>query len=156
MKGIKGKRRENEWEIWVRVTEHERHLTLRNEQGVVKGEMGIGFGWLDDGHWGSTWWDEHCMICYMLANWTPIEKLKINKKDILQLTRALITKADMQPPANQNKCAAHFSILYNMYSVSLKMKCWRSTGVAQSVQCLVSTQVMISESWDQALHRTPC
>ena len=32
MKGDKGERRENEWEISERVTEHERHLTLGNEQ----------------------------------------------------------------------------------------------------------------------------
>ena len=40
MKGNKEERRENEWEISERVTEHERHLTLRNEQGVVEGEVG--------------------------------------------------------------------------------------------------------------------
>ena len=40
MKRIKGKRRENEWEISVRVTAHERLLTLGNEQGVVEGEVG--------------------------------------------------------------------------------------------------------------------
>ena len=42
MKGNKGERRENEWEISVRVTEHERLLTLGNEQGVVEGEVGGG------------------------------------------------------------------------------------------------------------------
>ena len=36
VKGIIGERRENEWEISVRVTEHERLLTLGNEQGVVE------------------------------------------------------------------------------------------------------------------------
>ena len=40
----KGERRENEWEISVRVTEHERLLTLGNEQGVVEREMGRGLG----------------------------------------------------------------------------------------------------------------
>ena len=40
MKGNKGESRENEWEISVRVTEHERHLTLGNEQGVVEREVG--------------------------------------------------------------------------------------------------------------------
>ena len=44
MEGIKEERRENEWEISVRVTEHERLLTLGNEQGVVEGEMGRGWG----------------------------------------------------------------------------------------------------------------
>ena len=44
MKGIIGERKENEWEISVRVTEHERLLTLRNEQGVVEGEVGGGMG----------------------------------------------------------------------------------------------------------------
>ena len=33
VKGNKGERRENEWEISVRITEHERLLTLGNEQG---------------------------------------------------------------------------------------------------------------------------
>ena len=33
-------RRENEWEISVRGTEHERFLTLGNEQGVVEREVG--------------------------------------------------------------------------------------------------------------------
>ena len=44
MKGNKGERRENEWEISVRVTDHERPLTLGNEQGVVEGEVGGGVG----------------------------------------------------------------------------------------------------------------
>ena len=43
MKGNKGERRENEWEISERVTEHERHLTLGNEQRVVEGKcMAVG------------------------------------------------------------------------------------------------------------------
>ena len=44
MKGNKGERRENEWEISERVTEHERLLTLGNKQGVVEGEVGGGLG----------------------------------------------------------------------------------------------------------------
>ena len=44
MKGIKGEKRENEWEISVRETEHERPLTLGNEQGVVEREVGGGLG----------------------------------------------------------------------------------------------------------------
>ena len=44
MKGIIGERRENEWAISLRVTEHERLLTLGNEQGVVEGEVGGGVG----------------------------------------------------------------------------------------------------------------
>ena len=44
MKGNKEERRENEWEISERVTEHERLLTLGNEQGVVEGEVGGGWG----------------------------------------------------------------------------------------------------------------
>ena len=38
VKGIIGERRENEWEISERVTEHERLLTLGNELGVVERE----------------------------------------------------------------------------------------------------------------------
>ena len=44
MKGIKGERREKEWEISVRMTGHERLLTLGNEQGVVEREVGAGLG----------------------------------------------------------------------------------------------------------------
>ena len=44
MKGNKGERRENEWEISLRVINHERHLTLGNGQGVVEGEVGRGLG----------------------------------------------------------------------------------------------------------------
>ena len=44
MKGNKGERRENEWEISERGTEHERLLTLGNEQRVVEGEVGRGTG----------------------------------------------------------------------------------------------------------------
>ena len=42
MKGIIGERRENEWKKLERVTNHERYLTLGNEQGVVEGEVGGG------------------------------------------------------------------------------------------------------------------
>ena len=42
MKGIKGERRENEWEISERETEHEGLLTLGNKLGVVEGEVGWG------------------------------------------------------------------------------------------------------------------
>ena len=52
MKGIIGERRENEWEISERETEHEKLLSLGNEQGVVEREVGRGMGWLGDGHWG--------------------------------------------------------------------------------------------------------
>ena len=38
------KRRENEWEISERETEHERLLTLGNKQGVVEREVGRGVG----------------------------------------------------------------------------------------------------------------
>ena len=44
VKGIGGEERENEWEISVRVTEHEKLLTLGNEQGVVEGEVSKGLG----------------------------------------------------------------------------------------------------------------
>ena len=44
MKGNKGERRKNEWEISERETEHERLLTLGNELGVVEGEVGV-TGW---------------------------------------------------------------------------------------------------------------
>ena len=44
MKGNKGERRENEWEILVRETEHERLLTLGNEQGMVERKVGRGMG----------------------------------------------------------------------------------------------------------------
>ena len=44
MKGNKGKGEKNEWEISERETEHERLLTLGNEQGVIEREVG--------GRWG--------------------------------------------------------------------------------------------------------
>ena len=44
MKGNKGERRENEGEISERETEHERLLTLGNEQGVVEREVSGGLG----------------------------------------------------------------------------------------------------------------
>ena len=44
MKGNKGERRTNVWEISERETEHERLLTLGNEQGVVEREVGRGMG----------------------------------------------------------------------------------------------------------------
>ena len=46
MKGNKGERRENEWEISERVTAHERLLTLGTEQGVVGGKVGKGCDWV--------------------------------------------------------------------------------------------------------------
>ena len=44
MKGNKGERGKNEWEISERETEYERLLTLGNEQGVVEKEVGKGWG----------------------------------------------------------------------------------------------------------------
>ena len=44
MEGNEGERRENEWEISERVMEHDRLLTLRNEQEVVEREVGRGLG----------------------------------------------------------------------------------------------------------------
>ena len=44
MKGIKGERRENEWEKSGRETEHERLLILGNEQGMVEREVGRAMG----------------------------------------------------------------------------------------------------------------
>ena len=44
MNGIIGERRENEWEISERETEHERLLSIGNERGVVEGETGRGMG----------------------------------------------------------------------------------------------------------------
>lgn len=44
MKGNKRERGENEWEISERETEHERLLTLGNEQGVVEREWAEGGG----------------------------------------------------------------------------------------------------------------
>ena len=44
MKGNKGERRENDWEISEMETEHERLLTLGNKHGVVEREVGVGWG----------------------------------------------------------------------------------------------------------------
>ena len=68
MKGNKGERRKNEWEISERETGHERLLTLGNEQGVWKGRLAGGWGDWVRGTEVGTWWDEHWVLCYMLAN----------------------------------------------------------------------------------------
>ena len=47
-------RRKNEWEISERETEHERFLTLGNDQGVVEGEVGGGWGYWVTGTEGGT------------------------------------------------------------------------------------------------------
>ena len=57
-------------EILVRVTEHERHLTLGNEQGVVEREVGKGMGWLGDGHQGGH-----------LMEWALVIKLYVGKSN---------------------------------------------------------------------------
>ena len=44
MKGFIRERRENEWEISVTVTEHERLLTLGNKQEVMEREVGKRMG----------------------------------------------------------------------------------------------------------------
>ena len=44
MKGNKEERRKNEWELSEGETEHERLLTLGNEQRVVEEEVGRGWG----------------------------------------------------------------------------------------------------------------
>ena len=49
--------------ISVRVTKHERHLTLGNEQGVVEREVGGGGGDRVMGTEGGIWWDEHWVLC---------------------------------------------------------------------------------------------
>ena len=54
MKGNKGERRENEWEISVRETEHERLLTLGSERGWWKGRWAGGWGDFVTGTEGST------------------------------------------------------------------------------------------------------
>ena len=44
MKGIIRERRGNEWEKLERETNHERLVTLGNEQRVVEGEVSCGMG----------------------------------------------------------------------------------------------------------------
>ena len=68
MKGNKGERRENEWEISERKPEHERLLTLGTKQGIVEGEVSEGRGDWGMGTEGGTGWDEHWVLFYMLAN----------------------------------------------------------------------------------------
>ena len=76
MKGNKEERRENEWEISERVTEHERHLTLGKEQGSGKGG-GWGMGWPGDRHWGGG----H-LTGWALSDMLYVGKLNSNKKII--------------------------------------------------------------------------
>ena len=65
MKGIKGESRENKWEISEREIEHERLLTLGNQQGVVEGEVGGGWDNWVTGTEGSTSLDE--IWCYTIC-----------------------------------------------------------------------------------------
>ena len=48
--------------ISVRVTKHERHLTLGNKQGVVEREVGGGWGDWVMGTEGGIGWDEHWVL----------------------------------------------------------------------------------------------
>ena len=54
MKDRRGERRENEWEISERETEHERFLTLGNKPGVVEGRWTGGWGNCKTGTEGGT------------------------------------------------------------------------------------------------------
>ena len=74
VKRIIGERRENEWKVSERVTEHERLLTLGNEQGVVEREVGRGWGWLGDRHWGGH------LMGWALGVILYVGKLNTNKK----------------------------------------------------------------------------
>ena len=82
MKRNKGERRKNEWEISERETEHERFLTLGNDQGVVEGEVGGGWGYWVTGTEGGACRYEHWVLCYMLANRTPIKKYTKKKGSV--------------------------------------------------------------------------
>ena len=73
MKGNKGEKRKNEWEMSERATEHERLLTLGIEQEVVEREVGRGMGWLGDGHWGGH------LIGWALGYMLYVGKLNSNK-----------------------------------------------------------------------------
>ena len=70
MKGNKGERINNEWEISERETDHETLLTLENELGVMEGEEGGGCGRIGDGHSGVTWWDERWVlyVCWQIEH----------------------------------------------------------------------------------------
>lgn len=48
----------------------------RTRGGGKGGGRGGGGDWVM-GTEGGTWWDEHWVLCYMLADWTPIKKPKI-------------------------------------------------------------------------------
>ena len=50
------------------VTKHKRLQTLGNEQGVVEGEVVVGWGDWVMGTEGGIWQDEHWVFCYMLTN----------------------------------------------------------------------------------------
>ena len=74
MKGNIREGRRNEWEISERETEHERLITLGNELGGVEGEVGGGWGWLGDGHWGGH------LMGWALGVILYVGKLNTNKK----------------------------------------------------------------------------
>ena len=70
MKGNKGERRKNEWEISERETEHERLLTLGNELGVVEGEVAEGGGdWVTGLRWALDGMSTGCYsICWQIEH----------------------------------------------------------------------------------------
>ena len=53
-------------------TELERLVTLGNKIWMVEGEVVQGCVQMCDGHWGGHLTDEHWVLFYMLASWTPI------------------------------------------------------------------------------------
>ena len=60
----------------------------------MEGEVAGVWQWLGDGTEGGTWWDEHWVLFYMLANWTPIKKFILKKENFKGKKRERINKID--------------------------------------------------------------
>ena len=77
MKRIIREKRGTEWEKLERETNHDRLLTLGNEQRVVEGEVGGGMG---DGHWGGHSMGWALSVILYVGKWN-FNKNKWKKKE---------------------------------------------------------------------------
>ena len=80
------------------MTEHKRLLTLRNEQGVVEGEVGRGMRWLDDGHWRGhlMGWALGVIPCVDKSNSNKKIQKKPNRLQIIEVEIYCVTQLDLE------------------------------------------------------------
>ena len=85
MKGIIGGRRENEWEISVRMIEHERHLTGKRTGGSRKRSGprdGVTGGWALRGALDGMSTESY-IICWQIK--LQLKNIQKNKKEVIVL-----------------------------------------------------------------------